>query len=303
MTFPPNIFPSRDHQHGLNRPRYFAAIAAVLALLFPLAAHAEESLASLLWILPAAMAMELYFNLLAIYPWLFGAMVISFFWRTFTGRDLIPFLFDTDTRDGIFGGRTWGFNLHRTLAVATGFSTMVLVLGVMLINPKFLSNPDLLRGKPAAAAVQPPPPPPAPPVPPLHPAPNGVWPSVADYLVPHIDREKGLARFRVYNTEKLVAAYVKLCRAFEEQCILQRQFYLPPQTSLLVDNLVDGNYRLVFLENHPPNFATGQSAIIRVHAGRAHAFDWTLPAVVPTDPPGKEFGFGAATRAAFDAVK
>jgi hypothetical protein len=146
------------HAPRIRRARFsmLHCLAALLAL-FPIVAHAEESLASLLWVLPVMAAAELYFNLLAIYPWLFSGMVIAFFWYSFTGRDLIPFLFDTDTRDGIFGGRDWGFNLHRTLAWATGFSTMYIVLGTVLINPTFMKNLELPQRPGSAASVVRPP--------------------------------------------------------------------------------------------------------------------------------------------------
>jgi hypothetical protein len=97
--------------------------------------------------------------------------------------------------------------------------------------------------------------------------------------------------------------YVKLCRAIDDQCILQRSFYLPPGTALFVDKLVDGNYRLVFAENRAPAFATGQSATIRINAGRAHELNWVIPAVAPVSAPLLVSGFGAATREMFDAVR
>lgn len=291
-----------------SRYRRVIAAAALACLVLPVTAYAEEALASLLWLVPMAIAQELYFRLVSITPWLFGAMAISIFWHAFTGRDLIPFLFDTDTRSGIFGGRRFGFNLHRALAWATGFCTLYIALASMMMDPKHLR----IHARPAeeerAVAGTSPVPvlptvPPAPPTPPSHPAPRGTWPAVATYLVPNIDRESGQARIRVDNGERPAPVYVKLCRVVQDDCMLQRQFYLPVQTSLLLDHLVDGNYRLFFIDNLPPQFATGVSAVIRVSAGRAHEFTWAIPAVAPVGKPDLQGGFAVTTRAAFDAVK
>jgi preprotein translocase subunit SecG len=284
-----------------------SAIGAIVALAYPLAAHAEDQIASLLWLIPLALVAELYFNLIGIYPWLFGGMAIAFLWHAATGRDLIPFLFDTHTQDGLFGGRTWGFNLHRTLAWLTGFATIFIVFFTMLANPKFLSRSEYsLPGEPAKVVANTsiaPVAPPQPPAPPAHPLGQKKWPTKAGYLTTNMDHEDGLARFRVYNEARPVPVYVKLCRVVQNECVLQRQLYLPPYSSLLVDNLVDGNYELYFIENHPPQFSTGKSAPIRINGGRAHEFDWAIPAAGTINETPLLRGFTDATRERFDAVK
>lgn len=259
-------------------------------------------MANLLWILPMALALEIYFRLVAIYPWLFGALVVAFLWHAATGRDLIPGLFDTDQRDGIFGGRRFGFNLHRALAWAAGACTLYIVYGTVMLDPKYLQIPKRpgTAGVPAATRESAPP---APPAAPAHPAPNGQWPAVAAYLVPPADREAGQARIRVSNDASPAPVFIKLCLVVQETCVPQRQLYLPPQTSLLIDNLVDGNYRLLYIENQPPQFATGQSAVIRVNAGRAHTFTWQIPAATLAGEPGQDGGFAAVERTVFDAVR
>ena len=323
--FKPVIRTSLRKTKAASHPRAagLSAVVGALALTLATPARAEESLANLIWILPMAFAAELYFNLRQAYPWLLGGTLISFCWYAVFKFDLIPFLFDTESRDGLLGGRDWGFNLHRTLAWITGFATIYIVFGSFLISPKLMADigltnkpqsastlaskalPTGAAGKLSTPAVPPGAPPAAPP---LHPAGSSAWPTTAAYLTPHFEREVVTHAMWVHNDKNPAPIYIKLCRDVRDAstnqstCYVQRRFYLPPKSSLFINDLSQKPYRLYYIENLGPTFATGMSKVIRFDEGETN-INVYLPEVTPTNTLSGQDKFGGLTRERFDAAR
>lgn len=243
--------------------------------------RAEAALADLIFLLPQALAVGLYWELAR--PWVLPVLwgIAAFCWLVYfvTGRDAVG-----DVMDSLQSRRSpWiTFSSQGAFTFWAAACSLYVLMGWVLTGPpQDSSSPK--RGPAAQPAV-----PVAKTLPyPFAPSeanPKAQWPSASGMLPgASVQAYYGRAYVMLRNPGDQ-ALWVRLCRAHDEPCLPLRHMYIAAGHHYLMERVKEGRYRLEYTQISGA-MQQGMTAVLRVETDPADMYTVELASFTPPAQP------------------